>query len=183
MSVADIMRAENSMPFTSDTKTTYEEIYNMLSSFEEGLTSHELKLLLGADKIYGNPSAYLSHMVKEGLAYKKGYRPNPDTNMKMTVYFTNGKPFSERKSMVKKSKRLDQELIDLRTWKKNAIARFPELAIDPIVAKAREQVAKIYRDDGNDQKAQMVESGEMDEGDAMKVAISMLRNRYSGYVE
>ena len=160
-------------------KTAYEKSFDVLKAFPEGLACFEFESLIG-DECSKKSSAVLSLFVKEGLADKSGFKINPDTGHNVAIYAPNGMKFSERtresRSPIRKRKRpTDQELIDLRTWKKDAIARFPELGTSRLVLQARARIAEIYRIDGNPTKAFMVERGDMDEGEAMRVALCILR--------
>jgi hypothetical protein len=161
-----------------DVKSAYEKTFDILSSFQEGLTCEELQSLDtdgGGKKI----SALLSLMVHEGLAKKAGFKINPETGHNVSIYAPLGTRFDERvrekRAANRKRRRpTDQELLDLREWKRLAIIRFPELGVDPMIAKARKQVAEIYRSDGNATKAAMVESGNLDDGDSMRIALAIM---------
>lgn len=72
--------------------------------------------------------------------------------------------------------RTNAELIELRQWKADAIARYPDLAVDPLVLKARRIVAQTLRDSGDANMAEVVERGTMDHKPLMKVALAALES-------
>lgn len=69
---------------------------------------------------------------------------------------------------------LSAELEALRRWKNDAIARFPELGLDPVILAARQRVAAILREEGNPAKAALVERGELDAGETMRIVLSIM---------
>lgn len=157
-----------------------QKAFEIFSAFPEGLAVFEFVELMDDALDRRNASARLSQFVYEGLAQKAGHRINPRTGQNCTVYAATGKAFSERdmtpRHPARKRKRpTDSELIELRRWKHDAIARFPELGVDPIVLKARQQVAEILRKEGAEAKAALVERGELDDGETMRIVLSILR--------
>lgn len=163
----------------------HETAFNVFNQFPDGLACFEFIQLMDADTDRRNASARLSQFVNEGLAKKEGVRFNEATGQTSVVYKPTGKPFSERvlenREPTRKRKRpTDQELIDLRRanaehikWKTAAIARFPELAVAPAIMRARTRLAEILRHEGNVIKAHLVESGDMDDSEAMRIVLSI----------
>jgi len=158
--------------------TKYEQAFNVFATFPEGLTCFEFEQLLDDPR---STSKMLSLFWQEGLAEKGAKRVNPKTGIAHLSYIPTGVPFSQRITRTqiassRKSDRADNELIELRQWKAEAIKRFPELGLDPLVKKARSTVADIFRREGNQTKAALIESGELDDGDTMRAVLSVLRN-------
>jgi hypothetical protein len=161
--------------------TTYERAFNAFSQFPDGLACFEYAILIDGE-IHTKPSAVLSLFVKEGLAEIAGTKLNKSTGHLGNIYKPTGLTFAKRKlekrTVTRMRKRpTDSELVELRKFKKDAIARFPELGISTVIMTARKQIANIYRSDGNEAKAAMFENGLMDEGDAMRIAVAILERK------
>jgi len=69
---------------------------------------------------------------------------------------------------------LNKQLDDLHAWKTKAIARYPDLMVDPTVAKARKLVAAELRAGGDVVSARHVEKGDRDDALVMRVTIKAL---------
>lgn len=65
---------------------------------------------------------------------------------------------------------VSDELAELRAWKADAIARYPDLGVKPVVLEARKIVADVF----GKEKRDAIMRGEHDAGPAMKVAVSAL---------
>lgn len=160
--------------------TQSEQLFDVFKTFPEGLAVHELATL--ADGINPPPkaSALISFFVDQGLAVKSGRKINPATGNNVTIYAPSGKNFADRVICSREPRRkrrgpFESEVKQLRAWKLAAIARFPELGIDPAIIKARTHVAKILRDEGNNAKAVMVELGELDGGEMMRAVADLFK--------
>ena len=162
------------------TVTQYERVFDVFKAFPDGLASFELDTLV--DEISPRPktSSLISLLVTHGLAFKDGAKVNPATGSSVCIYKPTGRLFSQRLHEVRAPRRkrrgpFESEVKELREWKAKAIARFPELGLDPAILKARAHVSKILRDEGNEAKAVMVEMGELDSGEMMRAVIALLR--------
>lgn len=174
--------------------TSYESAFGVFKQFPEGLADFEFKQLLGDGAENATSSALLSLFVAEGLATKMGTKTNPATMNNVTVYVPNGRTFAQRRTGERHPTRrrrglfeaevktlraalvkAENQICELVEWKASAEARFPELRVDQAILKARERVASVYRDAGDEVKASMAAHGELDNGDAMRVAISLMR--------
>lgn len=69
---------------------------------------------------------------------------------------------------------LKEQIAQLEAWKAKAIAEYPNLAVEPIVLKARKLVAAELRASGDMALAQHVEAGDKDTTLMMRVAIKAL---------
>lgn len=72
---------------------------------------------------------------------------------------------------------LRTEIETLKAWKADAIARYPDLAVDPLLLKARQIVAKTVRskgDAGSEAVYQQVMSGARDESVAVLATLEAL---------
>lgn len=159
-------------------KSAHEAAFEIFAAFPEGLTCYEFVELMENEADRTNASARLSQYVKEGLAVKEGHRVREATGQSSVVYVPTGRPFSERliewrEPTRKRKKPTDSELVQLRKWKAAAIARFPELAVDPAILKARKRLADILRNEGNVIKANLVENGDLDDCEAMRIVLSL----------
>lgn len=168
------------------TKTAYEQVFDIVRSFEEGLTCFKLVQLIDKSSTVKQPSALLSQLVKAGLVVKRGYRSNPSTGYSGTVYVATGKQFSKRKQEQRSHTRkrhspLSAEVKELRRllsiadvrWAA-ALERFPDLAIEPALLAGRAKLAEIFRADGNETKAVLAERGKLDESETMHVALVLM---------
>lgn len=68
---------------------------------------------------------------------------------------------------------LNRDMEDLRRWKAEAIARYPDLGVDPIILKARNIVAEEM-DGVDDDYAAAVRAGKRDGVLAMRLVVKML---------
>lgn len=162
--------------------TATEKAFNILATFPDGLTCFELMEFLETEQEKRSASARLSQFVNEGLATREGVRHNPGTGLPGVVYKPTGVPYSQRQPEIrirprKRKRPTDTELVELRRWKADAIKRFPQLGVDPIVLTARDHVASILRSEGNEAKAALVDQGELDDGETMRIVLSVLRRR------
>jgi hypothetical protein len=71
-------------------------------------------------------------------------------------------------------KELRRQLVELEAWKEAAMSRFPDLAVSPIVLKARKLVADEVRAGGDMLLANQIVEGKKDETLLVKVAIKAL---------
>jgi DNA-binding PadR family transcriptional regulator len=69
---------------------------------------------------------------------------------------------------------LKAALYELELWKQEAVARYPDLTVDPIVLKARRLVANEVRDSGDHNLADRILSGMKDDGLMMRVTIKAM---------
>lgn len=69
---------------------------------------------------------------------------------------------------------LKVKVSELEAWKADAIARYPDLAVDPVVLKARKLVASELRTSGDTNLASEVEAGRKDSTLMMRVTIKAL---------
>ncbi len=161
-------------------KTSHEAAFDAFSAFAGGLACFEFIELMDSKEDKRCASARLSQFVKEGLAERRGLRRNPGTGLDCVAYIPTGRRFSERiledrDPRRKRRRPTTDELKTLRRWKADAIARFPELGVDPLILRARKQVASILRDEGSEAKAALVERGELDDGETMRIVLSIMR--------
>lgn len=68
----------------------------------------------------------------------------------------------------------EREISELRAWKAQAIARYPDLAVAPEILQARAHVADVYKDLGDKARAADVLAGGMDNSPVMLVALRAL---------
>ncbi len=159
----------------------YEKAFDVFRQFEDGLACFEFVQLFECDSDKQCASARLSQFVLEGLAVKIGSRANPETNNSGVVYVPTGVPYRDRNLEPREPRRkrrgpYESELKALRKWKANAIDRYPELGLDSAILKARAQVASILRMEGNSAKAVMVERGDLDDGETMRIILAMVKD-------
>lgn len=143
-----------------------------------GLNAREIATLL-PDIKYLTVASTLSYACKSGrLSAEKKIDPNHDGQNKWALYYTyNDTPAPPRPSQAVKPKddgevkALRVRVAELEAWKKDAIARFPDLDVDPVVAEARKLVAGQM---DNAADAEQVRLGRRDSTLPMRVAIEAL---------
>ncbi len=77
-------------------------------------------------------------------------------------------------SMRGRIRQLEDEVASLRTWKADALERYPDLAVDQTTLTARKLVAKILRDGGDTQGADNVLHGSRDGSMIMRATVEAL---------
>ena len=70
--------------------------------------------------------------------------------------------------------RLQSQVIELELWKADAIKRYPDLAIPPLLKRAREIVADELRASGENDMAEKVVAGKNDKSLAVRLVLKML---------
>lgn len=71
---------------------------------------------------------------------------------------------------------LREEIAELKAWKEAAIRRYPDLAVDPLVLKARQIVSAIFADQGDAVQAAHALEGKLDKRPIMLATLSALEN-------
>ncbi len=71
-------------------------------------------------------------------------------------------------------KSLQDTISDLEEWKRNAIVRFPDLAVDPVVLRARKLVAAEVRAGGDNALAEQIMLGTKDATLMVRVTVKAL---------
>lgn len=71
-------------------------------------------------------------------------------------------------------KQLQEQIAELVAWKQEAIARFPDLAVDPVILRARELVSAEVKAGGDNALAEAVLAGRKDDTLMMRVTIKAL---------
>lgn len=179
------------MTITNTQTSQQEHIFNVFAQFPDGLAAYELRDLLDPDTAYQNVSALLSLYVSEGVAEKRGSKINPATGHSCTVYAANGTPYYSRRLIGRDNERgkptprkltdrivtLQARIDGLEAWKAEAIKRFPELGVDPVILAARKSLAAIMRSEGMGAKAVLIERGELDDGENMRIVVSIMRTQ------
>lgn len=69
---------------------------------------------------------------------------------------------------------LEVQLAELKAWKEDAIARYPDLKVDPLVLRARQLVAEELRASDEPKMAEDVMAGYKDGSPLMRVTIRVL---------
>lgn len=127
-----------------------------------GLTAAEIETLL--DKPAGTISNRLHAARKAGLIRAE---KTVELNKPLRYYPADGKPdapFKRSNTLQRKEARIKE----LEAWKADAIARFPELGVDPKLLAARRRLAEFYSE--ADRAA--VLAGEFDNSIAMRVLLA-----------
>lgn len=109
--------------------------------------------------------------------------PDPkDDRRKVNRYSYGGDPNAKPRKVKRATPRamafneaeLRQKIAELEAWKVDAIARFPELAVDPDVMKARKIVHKMLLESGDRTLAGHVIAGDKDETMLVRAVVAAL---------
>lgn len=113
--------------------------------------------------------------------------PDPkDDRRKVNRYSYGGKPREAKPRKVKAPTNQAQvinatdyraKIAELEAWKADAIARFPDLAVDPDTIRAREIVHKMLIDSGDRNLAADVLAGKKDETMLVRACVAALSER------
>lgn len=145
-----------------------------------GLTSKEIYQYFPHIS-YFNVSGVLSH-----LYYAGDYMRQPVSGTKLFRYYFSSGAEPEARSPQKRRPKLtdaglnarlaeaNKTIADLEEWKVNAIKRFPDLAVAPVIIRAREIVAKRLELSGDGAGAREVRAGKRDNTMIMLATIDAL---------
>lgn len=136
---------------------------------------------------YSAVASTISHLKKAGVVEVSGSRDIVRSNglaHKTSTYRLSANPTPNVVKMKRKEpteaglhvqiKQLQEQIAELEVWKKEAIARFPDLAVDPVILKARKLVAEEVRAGGDSVLAEAVRAGRKDDTLMMRVTIKAL---------
>lgn len=164
-------------------KAVREEILKTLMDFP-GATTREIVDLLGNIKL--EVAAQIVHQLYiRGYIVQNGTKPYVGTNgivYKAKTYAVSATPgVPKAKKLADKGMTdsdvmatLKARVLELESWKFDAITRYPDLAADPIVLKARRLVSEEVRASGDGILADRVLAGDKDDGLLMRVTIKAL---------
>lgn len=151
-----------------------------------GLTSSEIASLM-PHKNKVTVASTVFHLKQEGVievsgkkdTVSKDGRPKPiltytlSTNPTPNVIKMKRKAPSEA-ALHMQIRELQQQITELQAWKAKAVEQYPDLAVEPVVLKARKLVAAELRASGDTSLAHHVEVGDKDTTLMMRVAIKAL---------
>lgn len=153
------------------------------------ITSRELYTFV-PDVPKGTVSSIVHHLKAKGVLVESGdkFLPTLKGDRAFPTYrvsdnptppvpkLKNNKPTDAALKMV--IEELRNQISELEAWKKNALERHPDLAVDPVVLKAREIVAAELRASGDNTLADLVVSGAKDNTMLVKVTAKALETSY-----
>ena len=160
-------------------QTSYAQVFQFIQD-SPGCTGRQIMdSLPECNHIY----AKLAYLEKRGFV-KKASIDNPDTASNrryVNGYWSTGiKPEENRVwPKIKSKPRLrgqleaswSAELIELRQWKAQALARYPELAVSDAVMRARVAAEEYYEQIGDRIRASDARSGRLDKSPVIQIAI------------
>ena len=164
-------------------KAVREEILKTLTDFP-GATTREIVDLLGNIKL--ELATQLIHQLyTRGYIVQNGTKPYVGTNgktYKAKTYAVSATPAAPKAKKPADKDMADSDVmatlkarvLELESWKFDAITRYPDLAADPIVLKARRLVADEVRASGDGILADRILAGDKDDGLLMRVTIKAL---------
>jgi hypothetical protein len=158
--------------------TVREEIAVLIEAAgEAGITSQEILGFFPQQR--NGASANLSTLYQEG-----GYRREPLPGVRAFRYFRDpGAPPKERVARPRKQTEagaraectiLRERIAELEAWQADALKRFPQLAVPPLVIRAREIVAQEYREQNDPHGAQDTLAGKRDHTVMLKAVVRSL---------
>jgi hypothetical protein len=162
-------------------------ILSVLTDFP-GATTREIVDLLGNIKL--DVATQLVHQLyTKGYIVQNGTKPYVGTNGKAykaktyAVSDTPGVPKAKKPANKDTTDSdvmatLKARVLELESWKFDAIVRHPDLAADPIVLKARKLVADEVRASGDGILADRISMGSKDDGLLMRVTIKALEEAH-----
>ncbi len=138
----------------------------------------------------GTVSSTLHGLKMQGIVVKSGYKtlPTASGDRPFDTYVVSDNPTPPAKKL-KNDRPTDTALKmqiaelcsrinELEAWKKNALERYPDLGVDPLILKARQIVAAEVRASGDKHLADLVLSGAKDETMLVKVTAKALEMNY-----
>lgn len=162
--------------------TIQQEILDTVSAMP-GLTVQELRALM-PHITQGSLSGRLSTMTSEGVLRAENAPRKPGhIGRRANLYFIGtGSPIvRKRRLTIPTPAAVNYQLEDARSkiaelqaWKTAAIERFPDLAVEPTVIRARCLLAKVLRDRGDTSKANDVANGRLDNSVALEAVVAAL---------
>lgn len=158
-----------------------------------GITSPEIVELTGMKR--QEVTHHLAVMTAEGLLERvtKMRTPNGKSGRRtMFAYSISQNPFPQPTVVVKPKVKaptenveaalrarisdLSAKLAEAEQWREDAIRRYPDLAVDPLVLKARKIVADIYRNKLDTTRESDAMAGRLDKSPIMEVALAALQS-------
>jgi hypothetical protein len=141
--------------------TQQEEILEVIRNMP-GCSMGEIKELVsfGSDSV----SSRLTTLKAKGMVRHEGKKYYPG----------DGKPPIPKKLQAKApiaTMSMRTELDELRAWKAAAIAKYPDLGVSPELKAAREAAIAYYKKIGDNNRANSVKAGELDNTPVIQVAL------------
>lgn len=173
------------MNVTAKKPNTREEVLEIIREIP-GCTTAEIRALM--PHVSYNAVATMIHTLKtQGIIEVKDTKETIRSDGKVNTvptYVLSSNPTPNVVKLKRKApteaalhmqiRQLQEQIATLEAWKADAIARYPELAVAPVVLRARKLVAEELRAGGDPTLAQHVERGEKDTTLMMRVTIKAL---------
>lgn len=170
-----------------DRSETRDRILTTLKEYP-GLTTREILNHLGNIKLV-EATNIIHGMYKGGYITQSGIKTHFGTNG--IPYKTKMYAVSDTPNVPKAEKVADKDtthsdvlatlkarVLELESWKFDAITRYPDLAADPIVLKARRLVSEEVRAGGDFVLADRIFAGNKDDGLLMRVTVRALEEAH-----
>lgn len=151
-----------------------------------GLTTSEISSLMP----HANKSTvgyYMHRLAKQGIIYEVGKKSSGGgsgrrRNVAVYAFSDNPQPVAvpvKRKAPTEAAlhihiKELKAQIAELETWKADALSRYPDLAVDPVVLRARKLVADEVRAGGDKALAEQILAGRKDDTLMVRVTVKAL---------
>lgn len=169
-------------------KSFDERVLDTLAHFPEGLSHDELKSLFPEVRTNGVHAALYNLRVGECAHVIK--MRDRDVGRPEKIWAATGRAYEDRnrgrdkmKARKPTSIAIDARLSDalakiaeLEAWQAHAIARYPDLAVEPAIIEARKRVAAILRETGDTSGADQVMHGNRDHTPIVKAVAATIRD-------
>lgn len=188
----DVKTNKNWDGVTDPTLSYSNRVYNALKVFPEGLSIGELKQFFEETKNKNTIYATIFELQKRGNVVKAPLGKTNDQGHRVSIYKATNKVPAIKKTMFNKkpiknkevkptpaainfeAESLKKKVEELLAWKAQAIKRFPDLAVHPLMLEARKRVAKSFTDCNDHTKAKSVIAGECDNSPIVKTVFDVL---------
>jgi len=147
-------------------------VFDVIAQFPEGIAAHEIKDLLPEDNVGNAIFGTISALKMGGKILTAAKRKNPVTDHWVAAYTINenwnaGAPIMRKPAPapIGIQANLDAAkatIAELQAWKAAAIARYPDLAVEPALLEARKRAAAVFKTDGDHLKATAIMAGKHD---------------------
>lgn len=147
------------------------QVVQTLLEYGEGLSNPALADLCMTSQ--GAMNQRLITLIRKGHVIRTGshgtyvyYHPDHVPRDFVSIIAPKPSPKPKPPTTVTPINSLTEELAELRAWKKDAITRYPDLAISAEVMKGRDILRKLFKADAH--KIHQVDRGELDSGVLMQ---------------
>lgn len=153
------------------------EIATLLPNLPESTVFSIISKLLGAGVIKTSATPKMITMKDGRTKSQRTFEINMDYMLKSrSINGTKPKSHARIQNLEKQVAGLKAEVSALTAWKNAALKRFPDLAVSPIMLKARKIAANTLYEADNSSLADAILAGKRDDHVAVKIAIEAMKD-------